>query len=331
MQIPERIGRLILLITLVLWIVPLLLFPERLGTQVMRVSVWFVGLELLYYACVVLVSQRGMTAMSRFQAVLGSFVYRLALGIVFGLLVTVMFDMGWRAALTLGTFGYLPAVLLHIAAAPFALRPLFNEVTGQKEPRRAQVRPSLQRENLPAGMTSIAISKERGITSESLPIPPLEYDNRRHGGSASEQHPSGNQPELNGFDRATRYIGEHGSVFMAVVVDYEGLPLSSFKRGTLNPDDWAPLSLLFLDANRRVLDRTRLGAPDRLDLTLKDKRLMVARDQQYSLLVLAERLSDDTLSIRVSQAMEMIRRYMTERFAAKQDINAEKIHVSSAE
>lgn len=332
MRISGRDSRLILLASLVLWIVPMVLFPERLGTPVLRASMLFVGLELVYYALVVLIFQRGLTSLQSAEAVLWSWIYRMGMGVVTGLLVAVLYSMGIRPALVLGSFGYLPGVFLQIAAAPFVLAPLFAAMKDTRKTPRAASRPTLQRENRPAGMTSIAISRERGITSESMPLTAAEPEPRRHGLASDMHGHTGTAPaETNGFERATRYIGEHGSVFMAVVVDHEGLPLASFKRGNLNPEDWAPLSLLFLDANRRVLDRTRLGAPDKLDLTLKDKRLMVAREQQWSLLVLAERLSDDTLSIRVSQAMEMIRRYMAERYAVKQDTNAERIHVSSIE
>lgn len=333
MRISGRDSRLILLASLVLWIVPMVLFPERLGTPVLRASVLFVGLELVYYALVVLMFHRGLTSLQSAEAVLWAWVYRMGMGVIFGLLVAVVYSMGVRAALVLGSFGYLPGVLLQIAAAPFVLSPLFAAMKENRKATRTAVRPTLQRENLPSGMTSIAISRERGITSESLPLlEPDTREGRRHGATSEGHGHGGAMPnEVNGFERATRYIGEHGSVFLAVVVDHEGLPLASFRRGNLIPEDWAPLSLLFLDANRRVLDRTRLGSPDRLDLTLKDKRLMVARDQQWSLLVLAERLSDDTLSIRLNQAMEMIRRYMAERYAVKQDINAERIHVSSIE
>jgi hypothetical protein len=126
-------------------------------------------------------------------------------------------------------------------------------------------------------------------------------------------------------------LGAHGSVFLAAVVDNEGLLLSNFKRGNVVAEDLAPLALLFFDSNRRILEKARLGGPEKIDVMLKDKRLVVARDQQFSLMVLAERQSDDTLNIRIIQAMDMIRRYWAERYASRQTVNAVRIHVSSTE
>jgi len=47
--------------------------------------------------------------------------------------------------------------------------------------------------------------------------------------------------------------------------------------------------------------------------------------------VISERQSDDVLGIRINQALEMIRKFVDERYSDKLNLNAESIHVRSAE
>ena len=118
---------------------------------------------------------------------------------------------------------------------------------------------------------------------------------------------------------------------MAAVIDEEGLLLGNFTRNQIDPETWAPLALLFLQSSGDVLERTKLDGLERLDLQLKDKRMVVARSKGCSLMVVSERLDDDLLNIRINQGLDMINRFVTERYGDKLNSNAEKIHVSSAQ
>ena len=69
---------------------------------------------------------------------------------------------------------------------------------------------------------------------------------------------------------------------------------------------------------------------EKVDLMLKEKRLIVARPEGCYLMVVAERHDDDLLNIRINQALEMIGRFATERYGSKMNPNAERIHVPSA-
>ncbi len=331
MQANGPVNSRVVLITLVLWIVPMLMFPHMFGTELARDTMIHLGYEFVFYGLVAGIFFRRNTLIGVVQAAVACLVYRIAVGAVFGLLVAVMYSMNITVTMTLGIFSYLPALLLHIVATPFALSSVLSSRQSSELRRRSSYRPSTSNPVSTASHTSIAISKEKGIVKETATSRTAQtFEASRPPIVEPESSLSPLQhSEVTGFERATRYLGEHAGVFLAVVVDNEGLLLSNFKRGTLNPEDWAPLALLFHDANRRILDRTRLGTPDRLDLTLKDKRILIARDSVCTLMVLAERHADDTLSIRATQAMEMIRKYVTDRFGQKQDTNAERIHVSS--
>jgi hypothetical protein len=325
------ISKRLLPATLLLLAVPLVIFPKQLGLPLANMSALTVLLEFLFYTGVVFMMENNPQFGKLLLASTVCMLYRYSLGIVFGLCVALFFSLSLTASLQLGVFSYLPVVILHIIGAPFALKPLLVSLTEKQRVRRMQPREMPARDSAQSGLTSISISREKGVVAESQVVPPIpEVENKRHH-SVTENSQASGQPDCGGFDRATRYIGEHGSVFLAAVVDNEGLLLSNFKRGGIEPEDWAPLSLLFFTANRRVLNRvaTGLQTPDRLDIFMKDHRILVAREAKFSLMVIVERHADETMQIRFNQAMDMIRRHFAERYNSSQEINAEKIHVSS--
>jgi len=114
---------------------------------------------------------------------------------------------------------------------------------------------------------------------------------------------------------------------LAVVVDDEGLPLSNFVREGVSLDDWAPLALVFKKNNNDVLDRVGMKNVDQLTLTIDDMRVTIASEEGINLMVLADIQQDDVLNIRITQGMEIIRKYMAERYNQELFENAEKKYV----
>ncbi|MDH4157422.1 MAG: hypothetical protein OEW00_09135, partial [candidate division Zixibacteria bacterium] len=106
---------------------------------------------------------------------------------------------------------------------------------------------------------------------------------------------------------------------------------SQFTRGGTVAEDLAPLALVFAQQNRDVLDRARLGAPEKIDVSVRDKRVVIASEERVSLMVVAERQADDVLNIRINQALEIIRKYMAERYSQKLFADAERSYVPSTE
>jgi hypothetical protein len=117
---------------------------------------------------------------------------------------------------------------------------------------------------------------------------------------------------------------------LASVVDREGLVLGGFGRGGLIVEDWAPLCWLFRQRNTAVLSRAGLDDAERLDLLLPDKKIVIAFERRFALMVVAERQMTDTLSIRVNQALEMVRQYLAQRYSPELFENVETSHVRSA-
>lgn len=334
MEFNGKLIQRILLFTLAVLIVPLVAFPERFGTELARGSLIFVLYELVYYAVVVFLLQRRGGLIQLVQAAGICLVYRLCLGAAFGLLIALMFGMNVRVSVAMGLSSYLPAILFHVGLVPFILKPIhdqFYKITSR--PRREASPQVHSGESLERGRTSLVVSRARGFVKDAPAS--LAVSESQVIESSFDDEPSSSAPvihtDLNGFERAVRYVGEHGSVHLAAVIDHEGLLLAHFVRHNTDAEDWAPLALIFFDENQRVLEKNQQESLEQLDLVLRDKRVSLARYGYCHLLVVSERESGDVLRIRLHQALDMIRKYVDERYSDKLKPNAETIHVSSIE
>jgi len=332
MELNGQINRRIIIFSLAAMILPLVVFPALVGTEIARASLINALYELLYYGIVVFVFHRRTTLLKLVQGAGVCLIYRLALGAVFGLLVAAVYSMQVRVSLTLGMSGYLPAILFHIAVAPFILKPVISQLIPEERGIRTAVAPSKAVPQSVEGSISSAAVRENPIPLASQPTVALASPRRAEPVLSPKRTEAsgGITREGNGFDRAVTYIGEHASVNLSAVVDNEGLPLACFKRGQIDPDVWAPLALMLVDGSRQVLQRGRMNGLEKVDLVLESKRLVVARPEGCYLLVVAERHDDDLLNIRINQALEMIGRFVAERYGNKMNPNAERIHVPSA-
>jgi len=332
MELNGQINRRIIIFSLGAIILPLVVFPARLGTDIARASLINALYELVYFSVVVFFFHRRTTLLRLVQGAGVCLIYRLALGAVFGLLMAAVYSMQLRVSLTLGMSGYLPAILFHVALAPFILRPVVSQLYLEDSEKRSPSLPLKAASRAEEKSIPPVATRQHPIATNTN-LAPAFVTPRRVEAIVSPRRTEafgGIARDGNGFDRAVAYIGEHASVNLAAVVDNEGLLLASFKRGGIDPDVWAPLALLLMDGGRQVLQRGRMNGLEKVDLMLKDKRLVVARPEGCHLLVVAERHDDDLLNIRINQALEMIGRFVTERYGSKMNPNAERIHVPSA-
>jgi predicted regulator of Ras-like GTPase activity (Roadblock/LC7/MglB family) len=319
-------GNRIALGTVIILAVPLVAFPGRIGNELGSAQAWSVLLEIAYYAATIYLFNRRAVA-PRIGMMAGLCLgYRLAAGVLFGLVVSMLYTMSAVNGIKLGLYGYLPVMIIQVAGTPYVLRSYLERYAVPRPVLRAPRRQPAFSEP-PPSTASVSNSREKGIVSESRMFAGRESEPKRSPISPTDTYAS-NYNDLNAFDRAVKYLGEHGSVFLALVVDNEGLLLANYKRGSLIPEDWAPLALVMYDQNQRSLERSRLGTPEKIDVAFQEKRLVITHEAHFTVLVLAERQADDTLAIRISQCMEMIRKYIAERYSPKQEVNAERIHVS---
>jgi hypothetical protein len=334
MELTGQTNRRIIIFSLAMIILPLVAFPARLGTDLAKASLITALYELAFYSVVLFVFHRRTSLLKLVQGAGVCLVYRLALGAAFGLLMAAVYSMQLRVSLTLGMSGYLPAILFHVALAPLALKPALDQLFTDGGPKRRAVVSSALDDQADLGRTSLAVSKERPARADETfaPKPVVSAQRGETTGSYRTTDSAVLHPRVdhNGFDRAVNYIGEHGSVHLATVLDDEGLVLGAFRRGSIDPEDWAPLALLLVDGGNRVLSRGQMTGLEKMDLVLKEKRLVVARPDGCHLMVLADRHDDELLNIRINQSLDMINKFVAERYGEKLNPNAERIHVPSA-
>jgi predicted regulator of Ras-like GTPase activity (Roadblock/LC7/MglB family) len=323
MTITGREVRQILLLSLLILIAPMVLFPEQLGLGLAKVSLLYAVAELFYYAVVVFFLHRQASLFQVVQTAGVCLIYRLLLGAAFGLLIAALYSMNLSIALTLGMSRYMPALLLHIAATPFVLKPAIEAFSDVEEVPPGRVHEPVPSER-PAPETKVSPQRpvsspphELSLRHETLPTAAVRHDAPTSTGIT----------DANGFDRATRFIGEDSSVLLAMVIDHEGLLLGQFKRDSIEAEDVAPLALVFSEANEQVLKRTGWGSAERIDVFLSDRRIIVAREKSFNLMVVAHRQVEDLLTIRINRGLELIKKYMAERYNQKRHTNAERTYV----
>ncbi len=328
MEMSGRVVRQTALVSLLILIIPMILFPDRLGTGLAKFSWFHLAYELLYYGVVMYILLRRVTFPKLVQAMGLCLGYRLLLGSVFGLLIAGMYSMDLSISFTLGLASYIPATLLHTAMAPFVMKPVAMGFVSPRRPRRRFSEPT----GVPARYPFAEAAKNVGTPTEAAAVP-AEVGGYPSANARPTHLDSPTEPtagEANGFDRAVRYIGEDASVLLAAVVDREGLLLGRFARGNVEIEDWAPFSWLLVEANRQVLRRLGWEWLEKVDLMVKDARVIVACEGAWCLMVVAQRQVDDVLNIRINQGLETIRKYVAQRYGSELAMNAEKIYVPSA-
>lgn len=327
MELTGRTARQIQLFSLVLLIVPMIIFPERLGTPLMRGAMIYAIYEMVYYGFVSYFFNRQASLGQIIQSAGICLIYRLAMGLLLGLLLAAMYSMTIFVSITFGLSSFLPAVVLHMLAAPFVLRPVLNTFLGVKSTVRDQKPPSQLQPEIPAAQirsTPVATG-HRKASSQKVAEIPQGWKSR----PAIRTRTAGGPSETNGFEKAVNYIGEHGAVQLAAVIDREGLLLASFVRGETIAEDIAPLAVTLLERNVVLTEELGAGSLNRIDLHMEDTRLVVVEIDQVSLMTIAQIQTDDLLNIRIIQGMEMIKRQLAERYGQTVFARAETEHVSS--
>ncbi len=326
-------------------VVPLIVFPAMWGLELARATWVGIALQLAWFGFVIYLFNRRASLMQLVQWAAVCLVFRLALGALFGLTVSLMYGMNLQISLDLGLFAYLPGLMIQAGLAPFALNTILGRV--ERSMKRLQPEPEAEASNVDNQQERATVKRETIVAqeySEQPSAPVRRAEARRELSPAPEerqpvwqnvskpgrepqreQHAAGG--EANGFDRAARYVGEDGSVHFAAVIDHEGLILGQFARRNWVPEDWAPYALSMLDMHRTLGERAEWGAPERLDLHFADARVSVVGDEHLVLVIFAERHQGDVLNIRINQANDMIRKYMAERYGHLTTVNAETKYV----
>lgn len=313
----KNTRRAVLLFSLILVAVPMVVFPHRLGMGLGGGSAVNLLYEMVYYGLVLFLFRRNTTLAALSVGVALTLVYRLVLGAVFGLALVVMYDLSLPVAFSLGMAKYMPAILLQAVCAPFVLRTVYLGLSNNLAPRRS--RRSSRWTPSPTIIDDAEAKAAAVPARETIPTIRPEFA------------PPTPPIEGNQFERAMAYLGESGAVRMALLADQEGLPLAKFVRGGEDVDAWAPLAVMVLSQNRGLIARVDdRNDTDKVDIVARGVRLLVRRIDRVVLMVAAEPNVDETIHIRIAQAADMIRKYMSERYSPAVFARVEDRYVSNS-
>jgi hypothetical protein len=319
MDINSRVKRQMLLISSVVLMIPMIIFPERLGTMLAKASFAKFLLEIAFYVLIIYFFNRKAPLANLMKSAILCILYRFGLGAIFGLLIVLMYSMNFSVAITLGTVSYIPAIVLHIIVTPFIVRPIFSKwlLSAESEDNDSNTIMDLNK----VGVTSFVATKEnvKVLTLADSDSEQIQENSQKE----AEPIKSGD----NGFAKAVKYIGEDGSVMVAAVIDNEGLLLSNFKRGNIEIEDLSPFANLLIDKNVEQLNRLGLSSPEKIEYVFDNRKLVIANENEYLLMVVSERTADDVLNIRINQGLEIIRNFVANRYSEKLIGNAERSYV----
>ena len=317
----------ILVVALELW-----MFPKMFGLPLLRMSWQYFFYEFVFYGVVAVAAFGARTLLSTIKAALTAFGFRMLLSAVFGVIISSLYSMDFEISLKLALLSYLPGVGLQALMTPVVCWPILATFKDSRrrvpQPMRTEREPEIvSAPRAPFPSTTI---RERAATAETF-APRTDNPKTEAPSMPMRQRPE-SRPVLstgdqNGFERSVRYIAEHSSVLYAAVVDPEGLLLANFHRAKLEPEDMAPLAVMFFEWNKVVLDKGKLGPAEKIDITLRDKRLILGRVDSWCLMVFSERQADDLLNIRITQGMDILRKFTAERYTSGEQPRMEKSYV----
>lgn len=305
------------LLSVLMIFVPMFYFPARFGLDLVSGSMTtYMMFEIFFYGIIFYAFRPKSSLLQLFAGAGLTFLYRILIGSIFGFLLSVFYNMDLSVCLALGVSRYLPAILLHVAAAPFIMRVfyinIYNQTASKKAPGKVDIKPvkiSVSRGVRPTPQPTDPPQKK---TAESTTVPMSSASEEKETSMLSS-HMVGQG--VNGFDRAVSYIGEHHAVMIAAVVDHEGLTMATFKRQGFDVDIWAPYALLIKSSNQDLINRFDDGRSlSEIEMSFGGKRLTITKAGQLSLVVLANREEDDLLNIRIAQGAEIIKKYMSDRY-----------------
>lgn len=287
-----------LLVTCFIMVVPLVLFPRDFGLKLGWSTFVLLALELGWYMLVLLsmFSRESALRVSLFAVV--TLVYRIGLGVGFGVLLLVMFSLPVSSALRLGVHFYVPAFLLQAIMSPFVLKSLFQVFLKK---RRVAQRPRVigfeQHNGEVAPSSSVGISREHSDMER-----PISMDKEmKAAGRAS-------------LESILGYVREYVGVKAALLVDQDGLVVGSDSVPGFDAEKIASFSLHLKETNDQALSAMGEKALERIGIYTSEMWICMHQIGQFTLVVLSDRHTDELLSVRILQSTGMIERFLAEKY-----------------
>ena len=284
---------LVVLYSLVMILIPLIVYgfyPESFPFSVSAKRIYVVFLlEFVWYNIMLLFMLRLASAP---LVLFGAFVcllYRLSIGVTFGLISGISGNASLISNINNGIGFYTPALLLQVILTPFILRKMFSKMVLRDMRKKKILYEAPKREmNLLAG-------KEQTDLSDV------------------EQEIENKERETN-LTSPLRYVKEYTGVEGVLLIDSEGLIVAKQTNADLNEEQLAPFMLGLEEANNRALERIDEKRASRIELYTPGRWINLTRIFNLVMVTVANRYTDELLNVRIAQAAEMIRKYMTKKY-----------------
>jgi predicted regulator of Ras-like GTPase activity (Roadblock/LC7/MglB family) len=297
----EREIRGVLLISLFIMVVPLIFFPKDFGLRVDMPFPLLSAFELGWYILIFFILFSKASAPWVLFIALLTLLYRFSVGIGFGLFSMLMFSLDLSSSLKLGIHQYLPAFLLQAIMSPFVLKSSFG-IFMLKPERRKEETESPKR-----------IIQERSLTFSETSISQTEGNLMKIRSSAEEK----DRIISTDLESALNYLREYSGVKGAILVDDEGLVVACDRLSGIDPETFASLGVSLKEANNVFLKKINEKGLERMGIHTPSLWMSLNQILSFTLIVVADRNTDELLSVRISQATGMIKRYLEQRYHQK--------------
>ncbi|OGC91783.1 MAG: hypothetical protein A2142_09215 [candidate division Zixibacteria bacterium RBG_16_48_11] len=259
-------------------VLPLVFFPNNWGLDFFW-NFWAVaGLELILYFLIWQV----IFPVGQIQDSLGwafkTALLRWGCGILFGFMTFILAGTSLGEGIQNGLSNYFPALFIQVVAAPLIIKSAWLD---RQSPRR------------------------RGFVSEtgsdrSEPI--LSHK------TFPAEHAAAQLEDILG------YVKDYSGVEACLLVDQEGLILAQKGDPYLEFEALAPLAELLESSCLKVLARIGEKRIEKIETYTPRLRLLVHQVQDFRLVVIADRRTDDLLNVRIQRVVEQINKRLNEKY-----------------
>jgi predicted regulator of Ras-like GTPase activity (Roadblock/LC7/MglB family) len=258
-------------------VLPLLIYPHRWGLD-LGWNFWGIAAaELALYFLIWQFSVRQAQFTETLSLTIQTAFLRWGCGFLFGFLAFALAGSEIREAIGDGLYAYLPAVVLQVAAAPLIIKSLWLD--------RRRFR---RRAFAPSGASVGEFTQPHKISSADL---------------ASTN-----------WDDLLAYVKGYSGVDACLLVDQEGLIVAQKCDPLLETDTFAPLAELLENSCLKVLRRIGEKQLDKIEAFTPRLRFSVHKVQEFWLVVVADRRTDDLINVRIQRVTEQIHRKLSEKY-----------------
>ncbi|MDH4222801.1 MAG: roadblock/LC7 domain-containing protein, partial [candidate division Zixibacteria bacterium] len=141
---------------------------------------------------------------------------------------------------------------------------------------------------------------------QSKPLPEVKED-------TIPLQPKAEVQETN-LENALSYLKEYSGVEGAFLVDSEGLIVGEESIEVLEADKIAPLALSLVEINSNMLKKLGESKAERIQLLTANRWITLNRVFDFTLVTVASRNTDELLNIRIIKSVEMLKRFLKEKY-----------------